>query len=196
MANPGLRPPNGRAQLRAEFRALDEALYAAVAGTETPQLDRWLRPLTVAADHSKLWIATAACLGLVGGSRGRRAALDGMASVALASFAANQGAKRITQRRRPNRAESSVPRSRQVPMPTSTSFPSGHSASAFAFAVGVSRQLPWLGVPLLLAAATVGYTRVHAGVHYPGDVLAGAALGIACGESAPRAADRIRRRFG
>ena len=49
---------------------------------------------------------------------------------------------------------------RLVPMPESTSFPSGHSASAFAFAEAVSSVIPALGVPLRLAAATVAYSRV------------------------------------
>jgi membrane-associated phospholipid phosphatase len=62
-------------------------------------------------------------------------------------------------------------------MPTSTSFPSGHSASAFAFAHAVSHRLPILGLPLRLLAGAVAYSRVHAGVHYPGDVVAGAILG-------------------
>ena len=62
-------------------------------------------------------------------------------------------------------------------MPASTSFPSGHAASATAFAVGASLAAPVLAVPLGLAAAAVAFSRVYTGVHYPGDVLAGAALG-------------------
>ena len=55
-------------------------------------------------------------------------------------------------------------------MPTSTSFPSGHAASAFAFAYAVGRRIPALAVPIRLLAAGVAYSRVHTGVHYPGDV--------------------------
>ena len=61
----------------------------------------------------------------------------------------------------------------------SSSFPSGHAASAFAFASGVSFALPAVGFPLNLAAAVVAYSRVHTGVHYPGDVVAGAVAGAA-----------------
>ena len=57
------------------------------------------------------------------------------------------------------------------------SFPSGHTAAAVAFASGAGRVLPLAGVPLHALAALVGYSRVHTGVHYPGDVLAGAVLG-------------------
>jgi undecaprenyl-diphosphatase len=71
-------------------------------------------------------------------------------------------------------------------MPTSTSFPSGHSASAFAFAQGVSSVAPGLSVPLHAAAAAVAYSRVHTGVHYPGDVVAGSLIGIVTGGTVGR----------
>lgn len=64
-------------------------------------------------------------------------------------------------------------------MPGSRSFPSGHTAAAVAFARGVGRQLPQARLPLEALAALVGYSRVHTGVHYPGDVVAGALLGAA-----------------
>ena len=67
-------------------------------------------------------------------------------------------------------------------MPTSTSFPSGHSASAAAFAVAVSDVVPALRVPLGAVAGTVAFSRVYVGVHYPGDVLVGAATGALLGQ--------------
>ncbi|HEX6886705.1 MAG TPA: phosphatase PAP2 family protein, partial [Candidatus Nanopelagicales bacterium] len=133
-------------------------------------------------------------MALVGGSSGRRAALHGVASIAMASALANQPLKRLTRRRRPDRDSALVPEARRVPMPTSTSFPSGHSASAFAFAQGVGHTQPALGAALRLAAVTVAYSRVHAGVHYPGDVLVGTLTGVACGEAAPRVLDAVARR--
>ena len=62
-------------------------------------------------------------------------------------------------------------------MPSSTAFPSGHSAAAFAFATGVGQVLPAAGVPLRALASLVAYSRVHTGVHYPGDVVVGALIG-------------------
>jgi undecaprenyl-diphosphatase len=58
--------------------------------------------------------------------------------------------------------------------------PSGHTASAFAPATAVGTVLPPASVPLGLFACAVGYSRVHTGVHCPGDVIAGAVLGSAC----------------
>jgi undecaprenyl-diphosphatase len=71
-------------------------------------------------------------------------------------------------------------------MPRSTSFPSGHSAAAFAFATGACAELPVLAPVLAPLAGTVAYSRVHIGVHYPSDVAAGAAIGIGSGLLAKR----------
>jgi undecaprenyl-diphosphatase len=51
-----------------------------------------------------------------------------------------------------------------------------------AFASGVGRVLPQVSIPLHAFAALVGYSRVHTGVHYPADVVAGAVLGSACAD--------------
>ena len=67
-------------------------------------------------------------------------------------------------------------------MPTSRSFPSGHSAAAFAFATGVADISPAAAIPLRALAAVVAYSRVHTGVHFPGDVIAGALTGVTVGE--------------
>lgn len=188
------RIPEVPTSWRSELSTVDRAVYAAVAGAHTPRMDAALRRLTSAADHSKLWIASSAVMAGTGGSRGRRAALGGLASIALASASVNLLIKPLAHRRRPDRDTAAVPEVRRVPMPMSTSFPSGHTASAFAFAGGVGGSNPTLGAPLTLAAAVVGYTRVHAGVHYPGDVVAGALIGMGCGELGPRLVDRAARR--
>jgi len=76
-------------------------------------------------------------------------------------------------------------------MPRSTSFPSGHSAAAFAFATGACGELPGL-LPLLgPLAGAVAYSRVYTGVHYPSDVAAGAAIGIGSGVLVTRLASGI-----
>ena len=139
--------------------------------------------LSSAADYSRLSLASAAVLAAIGGRPGRRAAAMGLASVALTSGVVNLGVKPLGHRRRPDRAAEKVPIARQVRMPSSTSFPSGHSAAAFAFATGVGHVLPPAGIPLRGLAALVAYSRVHTGVHYPGDIIAGALIGTALAQA-------------
>ncbi|WP_318208426.1 MULTISPECIES: phosphatase PAP2 family protein [unclassified Streptomyces] len=166
-----------RAVLR-DLRAIDGAVYAAVAATPTPTLDTGFRRLSHAANHSKISFAVAAGLALFPG-RPRRAALAGVGAVAVASATANLLGKRLVRRPRPDREAARVVVGRHVPMPDSASFPSGHTASAVAFATAVGVVFPPVAVPLQVLAMAVGYSRVHTGVHYPGDVAAGAVLGVA-----------------
>ncbi|MFC8099875.1 phosphatase PAP2 family protein [Streptomyces sp. NPDC057363] len=173
-----------------DLRAVDGALYAAVAATSTPTLDRALRRLSHAADRSKVSLGIAAVLA-VSGARPRRAALAGVGAVAVASASSNLLGKRLVRRARPDREAARVTVDRYVPMPASASFPSGHTASAVAFATAVGVVLPAAAVPLGALASAVGYSRVHTGVHYPGDVAAGAVLGIASAAAALAAAAAV-----
>jgi undecaprenyl-diphosphatase len=160
-----------------ELNELDVAAYAAIAATPTPVLDQIFRGATRAADHWKVWLGSAAALALAGGPRGRRAAVNGIAAMAVTSAVVHLALKPLGGRRRPDRTRHQVPMTRQVSMPTSTSFPSGHAASAAAFVAGVSNAFPEAGIPLGAAAALVAYSRVHTGVHYPADVIVGSVTG-------------------
>jgi undecaprenyl-diphosphatase len=155
---------------------IDHAIYGAVATTSTPSLDAAMRRLSSAADHSKLSMASAALLAVLGGHRGRRAAKTGLASVAMTSAIVNIAVKPLGRRRRPEPPDDHAP-ARKLAIPTSRSFPSGHTAAAVSFATGVGRAAPLAAIPLHLLAATVGYSRVHTGVHFPGDVIAGGVIG-------------------
>ena len=98
-------------------------------------------------------------------ARGRRAAVTGIVAIGLNSLLVNQLIKLIGERSRPDRTQLGVPESRWVLMPSSTSFPSGHSASAGAFAISVSDVLPKLSLPLRAATGVVAFSRVYSGVH-------------------------------
>jgi membrane-associated phospholipid phosphatase len=175
-----------------ELNKLDLAAYAAIAVTPTPGMDVALRRLSRAASYSRLWLGCSAVLAACGGKRGRRAAENGLASIALTSAVVNLVLKPIGNRRRPDRQMYDIPVARQVTMPRSTSWPSGHSASAFAFASGVGAAWPQSGIPLGVLASLVAYSRVHTGVHYPSDTIAGTVCGVALAPMAVAAVERWR----
>lgn len=185
-----LPPRSWVSEARAQVGALDRAISQAVAETATPDLDRLLVRFSNAADGGRLWLATAGVVALVGGRRGRRAAADAVASVALASAVSNVAVKTLARRRRPEADPGRLWPARQVRRPSSASFPSGHAASAFAFASTMGEELPLTWGPLHLTASIVAYARVHTGVHHPSDVVAGALVGAMCGWTVRRVAGR------
>ncbi|MFF7247203.1 phosphatase PAP2 family protein [Embleya sp. NPDC008237] len=159
-----------------KIHAADRAAFAWVATHHVPWANKALPALSRAANHSRLWAVTGAGMALSGGRSGRRAAMRGLGSVALASTVTNVVLKSWVRRPRP--VIDAVPLARRLSrQPWTTSFPSGHAASAAAFATGVALESRPLGVAAGALAGSVAFSRVYTGVHYPGDVLAGAALG-------------------
>jgi membrane-associated phospholipid phosphatase len=169
---------------------LDRQLMKRSFVTRSPALDRILITTTRAANYSQLWLAVASGLAMFGGRQGRRAAGRGLIAIVIAAAVANGPAKLLVRRRRPSRRSWPT----LIPMPRSTSFPSGHSAAAFAFATGTCAELPVLAPALVPLAGAVAYSRVHTGVHYPSDVAAGAAIGIGSGFLATRLLPRVLKR--
>jgi diacylglycerol kinase family enzyme/membrane-associated phospholipid phosphatase len=159
----------------------DRKLVRHSAAIPPSPADTGLKVLTTAANHSLLWFFLAV---LLAGRRGatRRAAQRGVLAIAAASFSANALAKPLLPRRRP--VDEDVPLARRLDhgdRPDSSSFPSGHAASAAAFATAVTMECPAVGAAVVPVAAVVAYSRVHTGVHWPSDVAAGVALGTCVG---------------
>ncbi|MGY1740288.1 MULTISPECIES: phosphatase PAP2 family protein [unclassified Blastococcus] len=178
-------------------RHWDARLHAAIGAIPASPADRWLRRLSTAADHSLLWFAVAALMATRKGPL-RRAALRGTGSLAVTSSVVNAVLKQIFGRRRPDLSSHGEHRLLRRSL-TTHSFPSGHSASAAAFATGVAMESPLAGIALAPVALGVGYSRVHVGVHYPGDVVAGFAVGTAVAAASrqwwavrPRTPARVR----
>jgi len=169
---------------------LDRRLMKRSFRARSPALDQPLVAITRAANYSRLWLLIAAALVVFGGRKGQRAAERGLIAIAIAAAAANGPAKLLVRRRRPF----SRSRPALIRMPRSTSFPSGHTAAAFAFATCACTELPVLAPALVPLAGAVAYSRVHTGVHYPSDVAAGAGVGIVSGLLAVRLPWRLHPR--
>jgi undecaprenyl-diphosphatase len=165
------------------LNALDASAFERVAGFQAPALDRVLPPLSEAASYARLWIAISVLLAARGDRQRRRTVIAAMDAVAATSAIANLAIKLTVRRRRPDRE---VPETRRLQHPASSSFPSGHAASAAAFSGVIGGEIPQLRLPVNALAATVAFSRVYTGVHYPSDVLAGWLLGRSVAAAARR----------
>ncbi|GAA4785277.1 phosphatase PAP2 family protein [Streptomyces ziwulingensis] len=163
--------------VEAEARRVERRPVQWVAGWETGWIRRSMPVIDEAAERTKLWWGAAGVLALCGGARGRRAALSGLASMALAEVASNAGGKPLWQRRRP--PAEWIPHDDVHDRPDSSSFPSGHTAAAFGFTGAVAAVWPAAGVVCAAPALAVAVQRVHSGAHYPSDVAVGAGIGTA-----------------
>ncbi|MEU0161563.1 phosphatase PAP2 family protein [Streptomyces sp. NPDC006261] len=179
MSSPNISSASSAAgRVRNWLQGRDLAVFQSVAGRHWPGADPLLPKMSRSANHGLLWFGTAVGIAALGSSaRSRRAALRGVASLAVASAAINTVGKGAVRRQRP--ILDHVPAMRQLKrQPVTTSFPSGHAASAAAFATGVALESKGWGAVVAPVAVAVAASRVYTGVHYPSDVLAGAALGI------------------
>lgn len=141
----------------------------------TPAVETAAQTIAKSGENGYLWFA----IGLIGSaldSRRRRqwlaASMIGPVAIGL-----NFGVKLIARRPRPH-LEGLPPLGGA---PSSLSFPSAHATASFAAATAMSRFAPELKVALFGAASVMAVTRPYLGMHYPSDIVAGAALGTALG---------------
>ncbi|MDT4902016.1 MAG: hypothetical protein QOH52_32 [Pseudonocardiales bacterium] len=185
------RAPRRLISIRRELARLDRRLLTRAASTRSPGLDRALTGLSNTANNGVLWCGVAALLAATGRRRPRTAAASGLLGLGIASTVVNGPLKFVWRRDRPP-TDVLGTRGLLLPLPRTYSFPSGHSASAFAFATGVAVAMPAAGAAVLPLAGAVAYSRVHTGVHYPSDAVVGAGLGAAAGLVAGRVATTVR----
>ncbi|WP_258054597.1 phosphatase PAP2 family protein [Streptomyces sp. Ru71] len=145
------------------------------------------------AEGTKLWCGATAVMALMGGWRGRKTAVAGLAAVTVAQLVSNGVCKQVADRPRPRKEW--FPHDEVEDRPDFSSFPSGHTAAAVAFTASVAPLCPLTGVLCVVPAAMVAVERVQSGAHSPSDVAAGAAIGLASAWLTRRAPHLILRHW-
>jgi undecaprenyl-diphosphatase len=157
------------------IRNLDRTLFRAVFGIKWTPLTSLMRAFTVAGTAGALWGCLAAVAFLITGFEPSRLLIPWIA--VAASWTVAEGAKYLFNRARPFIWDSEI--APLIKTPSSSSFPSGHSATAAAGALTLSFLYPPFAPALVAAGLLVVASRVYLGVHFPIDVLAGVAMGTA-----------------
>jgi membrane-associated phospholipid phosphatase len=150
----------------------------------TPPAEDAMKALGMAGEWGAVWVVLALGAALADGERRERWLRA--APVAPAAVGLNYFVKIAVRRDRP--------RLRRLPplagAPSGLSFPSAHATASLAAATAIGRVRPGARVPLYSLAGALCLTRPYLGMHYPSDVLAGAALGVAIGAAWPRLGGR------
>lgn len=162
---------------------LDRRLFVALR-TRCHQrpLELVLVALSQSGNWGFLWIGLALIgwiIELLAGAEGGRGMAIIMPAAVWSTLGANYVVKLFVGRKRPASSEPGL--EPLVGVPASTSFPSSHAAMSFAGATILAYFHPALWPLYYVLAFVVSWTRVYAGVHYPSDVLAGTAVGLAMG---------------
>jgi undecaprenyl-diphosphatase len=155
------------------IRNADRALFRAIFGLKWTPLIPIMRAFTVVGKAGALWGAFAFLAYLATGFEIHNLLVPWTA-VAV-SWVIAEGAKFFFNRARPFISDTEI--APLIRTPSSSSFPSGHSATAAAGAITLSAIYPAFAPALILSGFLVALSRIYLGVHYPFDVLAGVLIG-------------------
>ena len=145
----------------------------------SPAAERAAKAVAASGEYGVIWAAVGSTAAALDPPRRRR--WLAAAALAPAAIGINFAVKLAVRRRRPQ-LDGLPPLGAA---PTSLSLPSAHATASFAAATAMSRIAPRRAPALFAGAVLMGLTRPYLGMHYPSDVVAGAALGTALGRLAP-----------
>jgi undecaprenyl-diphosphatase len=157
------------------IRNLDRALFRAIFRFKWRPFTSLMRAFTIAGKAGAVWGVLAALAFLVTGLEPSHLLVPWVA-VAI-SWTAAESAKFLFNRARPFISDTEI--APLIKTPSSSSFPSGHSATAGAGALTLSAVYPSFAPAFVLSGILVALSRIYLGVHYPFDVLAGFLIGTA-----------------
>ena len=143
-----------------------------------PWMDGFWKAVTHLGDAGLFWIGLAVVLLIF--KKTRKAGFAALFALGIGALITNVAVKNIVARVRPYEVLPELVRI--IEKQHDFSFPSGHTCASFAAACALYHALPrrW-GIPCLVLAALISFSRLYVGVHYPSDVLAGALIGIFAG---------------
>lgn len=154
----------------------------------TPFLNTLMTGITTLGDHGTIWIILTILL-LIPKKTRKAGLVSAMALIGSLLFN-NLLLKNLVQRPRPYVTFTDL--QILIPRPSEFSFPSGHTSSSFAAAAAIYACLSKkYGIPAMILAALIGFSRLYVGVHYPTDVLAGAVIGVLLGYGAKQLEEHV-----
>jgi undecaprenyl-diphosphatase len=160
--------------------ALDQSLFLAWNGAvRWPWFEAAMRILSAGDLGRILFAVLAAVLVVRDWRRGLLLLLGAAITITLSDQLSSHVIKPLTERPRPCNVLDPAEVVLLVNRTRSFSFPSSHATNSFAGALYFSAFMPSLTVPLFVLAALISFSRIAVGVHYPLDVAAGAAIGLA-----------------
>lgn len=150
-----------------------EFLYA-LQGMHTPVMDQIMLFLSFLGNAGLLWILIGVILLCF--PKYRRGGIQMLVAIAVAFVVGNLILKNVVARERPCWLVTDVELLLQIPK--DYSFPSGHSMNGFVSAVSLFCIDKRMGIPALILAGLIAFSRLYLFVHFPTDVLAGILLGV------------------
>lgn len=151
-------------------------------------LDKLMIFITTLGNGGLVWVSV--CAFLILNRKYRKIGIIALASLGLSAFLGEVIIKNIVERVRPTADIMAV--ASLVVKPLSYSFPSGHSASAFAVAGVLSYYFKKYSVCFYTMAVLIAFSRIYLYVHYPSDVAGGIILGLLCSRLAIFVANKIK----
>ncbi|MBR5152364.1 MAG: phosphatase PAP2 family protein [Clostridia bacterium] len=155
---------------------MDWQILSAIQSLQNPFLDALMPRLTVLGNAGIFWILVALVLLMI--PKTRRCGIAMAIALLLTLLMGNCLLKPLIARPRPFSMDSAI--SILIPPPEDFSFPSGHTYSGIASAIILWRFNRKLGIPAMILAIMIAFTRLYLMLHFPSDIFGGVLLGILC----------------
>lgn len=159
------------------MRFLDIEILKFIYGTSNKVIDNIMPIITSLGNGGVVWIIIIALL--IINKKYRKIGILAACALALVTVLGEGVIKHIIQRPRPFIEVSNI--RLLIPKPSSSSFPSGHTASSFAVAFIVGKKIKKLKLPVYILAAAIAFSRLYLFVHYPTDIIGGIVIGVISG---------------